>query len=348
MASWRETILAPNASVRASIQNLSETGRQIVLVLDERQQLLGVVTDGDIRKALLGGKSLDASVTSIMNSRPRTANHDDSPTTMAQAMRTSGVLQLPVLQNSTVVGLVTLAELTVPTNRSNTVVLMAGGRGQRLRPLTDETPKPMLRVGGRPILETIVSQFIAQGFNDIVISVNYLGDSIKQHFGDGSRIGASIRYLHEDEPLGTAGALSMLSPKPKEPFIVMNGDILTQLSFPALLNFHEQYGCDASIVIREDEFKLPYGVVSVEGVVVTALAEKPAQRFFANAGIYVLNPSTLRHIRQRERQDMTDLIQLLITTSCKVSAFPLHEYWIDVGRAEQLERAQYEWNEPPE
>lgn len=348
MARWREATLVTTATVKDAVLSLSKTGKQIVLVIDESDGLLGVVTDGDIRKALLNGQSLETRVSSIMNSRPRTAQHDDSASTMIQLMRSSGLQQLPITRDSRVVGLVTLAELTAPAQRVNTVVLMAGGRGQRLRPLTDQTPKPLLTVRGRPILETIIAQFVSQGFSDIVISLNYLGETIKQHFGDGRRFGASIRYLNEDEPLGTAGALSLLGPSPNEPFVVMNGDILTQLNFTALLDFHLEHKVDVSIVVREDEFRIPYGVVSLDGPRILSLAEKPVHRFFANAGIYVLNPSVLKLLRHGERLDMTELVQTLLSTDRRVAAFPLHEYWIDIGHSDQLQRAEQEWADPEE
>ena len=345
MTNWRETVLELRASTRDAIQSLSRTGKQIVLVLDDRDRLLGVITDGDIRKALLAGHSLDSSIEVVMNPEPRTALADDTPAAMIKAMRDGGLMQLPITQAGRVVGLVTLAELSTPQARENLVVIMAGGKGTRLKPLTDLTPKPMLSVGGRPILETIVSQLVSQGFLDIAISINYLGESIKSYFGDGRHLGARIQYITEDAPLGTAGSLSLLQPRPKHPIIVMNGDILTQLNFNLLLEFHVSRAADLTMVVREDEFRLPYGIVTMDHENIVAVREKPVHKFHANAGIYVVDPEVLSHLRAGVHLDMTQLAEQLISDRTTLVGFPLHEYWIDVGRSEQLRQAREEWGE---
>lgn len=345
MTNWRESVLRVGASTREAIQSLSRTGKQIVLVLDAEDRLLGVITDGDIRKALLAGHSLDSLIDVVMNREPHTALVSDTPAALIKMMRDAGLMQLPITDAGRVVGLVTLAELSTPQARENLVVIMAGGRGTRLRPLTDRTPKPMLTVGGRPILETIVSQLVAQGFLDIAISINYLGDSIKSHFKDGQHFGARIRYIAEDSPLGTAGALSLLQPRPKHPIIVMNGDILTQLNFNSLLEFHVSHAADLTMVVREDEFRLPYGIVTMDHESIIAVREKPLQKFHANAGIYVVSPHVLDHIQAGAQLDMTQLAERLISNRDTTVGFPLHEYWIDVGRSEQLRQAREEWGD---
>jgi dTDP-glucose pyrophosphorylase len=345
VTNWREAVLRLRASTRDAIQNLSRTGLQIVLVLDDDDRLLGVLTDGDIRKALLAGQSLDSMIDVVMNREPRVAVVDETPAAMIKAMRDGGLMQLPVIDAGRVVGLVTLAELSTPRARENLVVIMAGGRGARLRPLTDVTPKPMLSVGGRPILETIVAQLVSQGFRDIAISINYLGESIRSHFGDGRNLGARINYIAEDTPLGTAGALSILQPRPENPIVVMNGDILTQLNFNMLLEFHDAHEADLTMVVREDEFRLPYGIVTMDKENIIAMVEKPVHRFHANAGIYVVNPEVLDDLRAGVRLDMTQLAEQLISRGATTVGFPLHEYWIDVGRSEQLRQAREEWGE---
>ena len=345
MTNWRESVLRVGASTRDAIQSLSRTGKQIVLVLDAEDRLLGVITDGDIRKALLAGHSLDSLIDVVMNREPRTALVGDTPAALIKTMRDDGLMQLPITDAGRVVGLVTLAELSTPQARENLVVIMAGGRGTRLRPLTDRTPKPMLSVGGRPILETIVSQLVAQGFLDIAISINYLGDSIKSHFKDGQHLGARIRYIAEDSPLGTAGALSLLQPRPKRPIIVMNGDILTQLNFNSLLEFHVSHVADLTMVVREDELRLPYGIVTMDHENIVAVREKPVHKFHANAGIYVVSPEVLDHLQAGVQLDMTQLAERLITNRATTVGFPLHEYWIDVGRSEQLRQAREEWED---
>lgn len=343
MATWREATIAPNATTRDAVRSLSQTGKQIVLVVDGGDHLVGVVTDGDIRKALLAGSSLDTPIYSVMNPRPHTVRADAPDATKVNIMRNAGLSQLPLTENGRVIGLVTLAELAAPRVRDNQVIIMAGGRGTRLRPLTDTMPKPMLPVGGKPILETIVSQFVSQGFPEIVLSLNYLGDTIENHFRDGSRLGARLRYITENTPLGTAGALGLLNPRPVSPFFVMNGDILTHLNFGAVLDFHLTHKADVTMVIREDELQIPYGIVNLEDERIVGVTEKPAHRFLANAGIYVVSPSVLSHTSADRYLDMPELIRMLIANGRRVIGFPLHEYWIDIGRSDQLKRAYEEW-----
>ena len=344
MGQWQETIVSTTATIKDVVKNLSETGAQISLVVEpDSLNLVGVVTDGDIRKGLLAGHALDSSVSTIINAKPRVGRHDESPEIHRQVMRAAGIRHLPLVRDHQLVGLAQLYELGVASPRENTVVIMVGGRGERLRPLTDLTPKPMIAIGGRPILETIISQFLEQGFRSIYLAINYLGDSIREHFGDGTLIGASIHYLAEDKPLGTAGALSLMTMKPKSPIIVMNGDLLTRLSFTALIDFHQSHAADLTVVVRDDEFQVPYGVVATEGENIVAIEEKPVKRVRVNAGIYVLSPSTLDLVPQDEYLDMPQLVELVIGRRLRVVAFPLHEYWIDIGRSEQLSQAEQDW-----
>ncbi|NBS37346.1 MAG: CBS domain-containing protein [Actinobacteria bacterium] len=343
---WRRTIISTTATIKDVVKNLSETGAQISLVVEpDSLNLVGVVTDGDVRKGLLAGHSLDSSVSTIINAKPRVGRHDESPEIHRQIMRAAGIRHLPLVRGHQVVGLARLDELGAAPLRENTVVIMAGGRGERLRPLTDLTPKPMIAVGGRPILETIISQFLEQGFRTIYLAINYLGDSIREHFGDGTSIGASIEYLAEDRPLGTAGALSLMQMKPESPLIVMNGDLLTRLNFAALVDFHQSHAADLTVVVRDDEFQVPYGVVATEGENIVAIEEKPVKRVRVNAGIYVLSPSALELVPRDEYLDMPQLVDLVIGRRRRVVAFPLHEYWIDIGRSEQLSRAEQDWTQ---
>ena len=343
---WRNTIISSTATVKDAVRNLSESGVQIALVVESASQtLVGVITDGDVRKGLLAGHSLDSPVSSIFNPRPRTGRHDDPPEIHRQLMRVAGIRHLPLVRNNELVGLARLDEMGAAPVRDNSVIIMAGGRGERLRPLTDLTPKPMIAVGGRPILETIISQFLDQGFRTIYLAVNYLGDSIRKHFGDGTSLGAHIYYLAEDKPLGTAGALSLLGTQPQSPIIVMNGDLLTRLNFAALVDFHLSHSAELTVVVRDDEFQVPYGVVATAGEEVIAIEEKPVKKVRVNAGIYVLNPSIVALIEQNQHLDMPQLVEMVIGRQQRVVAFPLHEYWIDIGRSEQLSRAEHDWTQ---
>lgn len=323
---------------------MSDSSFQAAFVLDERDVLRGIVTDGNVRKALLKDAGLEAPVVDVMTPSPRTiADHATRAEALA-VMRAERIHQLPVVDaEGRMVGLHTIDDLIGSRRRTTPVVLMAGGLGTRLAPLTDEVPKPMLRVGGKPILETIVEATVAQGFARIYVSLNYKAEVIERHFGDGARFGAEISYLHEPERLGTAGALSLLPRDLAEPVVVMNGDLLTRISLDALMEFHERERAVATMVVREDRFQLPYGVVEVDGSRIVDVREKPSQRHLVNAGIYVVSPEAVARVPRGEYYDMPSLFAALAGEGRHTAAFPLHEYWIDVGRLEELERAQREW-----
>jgi dTDP-glucose pyrophosphorylase len=346
MRNWRDTVVSADTPLRETLANLSRTGAQIALVLDNSGKLQGVVTDGDVRKAILAGIEVDSPTQLAMNVSPKTASLGLSQLEMQQFMTLRGLRHLPIVDDSNaVVGLALLDELGAPSNRTNPVVIMAGGLGTRLHPLTKSTPKPMLTVGGKPILETIVGQFAQQGFSRIFLAVNHLSETITSHFGDGTRYGVEISYLQEDTRLGTAGALFLLPSEIESPIIVMNGDLLTQLSFESLLRFHEERNADLTMVVRENSFQIPYGVVAVEGSRIVGIDEKPSRKLLVNAGIYVVSARTLALIPQGSYFDMPALFAAAISAERSVEAFPLHEYWIDIGRVEELERAQREWVE---
>jgi len=251
-------------------------------------------------------------------------------------------MQIPVVdKDGRVIGLETLQHLLEKKRYDNPVFLMAGGFGTRLRPLTEHTPKPMLNVGTKPILETILNQFIDAGFYNFFISTHYKAEIVHAHFGDGSEWNVSIQYVHEKEPLGTAGALGLL-PKnlPDLPIVMMNGDLLTKVDFLELLSFHNEQGCDATMCVREYDFQVPYGVINASGHRITSIVEKPIQKFFVNAGIYVLNSSILEKIDGEGYLDMPYLLSQEIENHGLVNMFPLHEYWLDIGQMEQFEQAQ--------
>lgn len=329
------------ATVRETIETIGVGARQIALVMDDGGRLLGVVTDGDVRRGILRGVGLEDPVTEIMKADPVVAHPDDDPDEITERMERLGVRRVPVVDSEGVVTGVHEADWRLhPATTATPVVLMAGGRGERLYPLTKDVPKPMLPVGGVPMVEIILRNLASQGFRDVFISVNYLAGVIMDHVGDGSSLGLSVRYVHEDRPLGTAGALAELADTITEPFLVMNSDLLTQVNLRHLLRFHAKQGAIATIGVREHVFEIPYGVVNLEGSIVESMAEKPLHRSLVNAGIYALDPAVLQALTPGEFADMPTLLGMLMADGKQVAAFPIHESWLDVGRPEDLERAR--------
>jgi NDP-sugar pyrophosphorylase family protein len=305
-------------------------------------RLLGTVTDGDIRRALLGGITVDTTVDRIMNKVPRTAKADEPWEDVCARFATVLLSQVPIIDDNQV--LIDLKQIdaseTVP-RRDNWVVLMAGGEGRRLQPLTNATPKPMIKVGGHPIIETIFRAFKRNGFHRFYVSVNYKADVLREYLGDGSELGIELRYLEEKKPLGTAGALSLIQETPTEPLIVMNADLLTKLNFTDLLEFHCQHNASATMCVREFDLQVPFGVTQLDDANrVTKIEEKPVYTFFVNAGIYVLDPDLLGHLQKDQAIDMPDFLEGVIGKSENVVAFPIHEYWLDVGSLDSLELAK--------
>lgn len=344
MANWKKVIVTPEATLADAIAKVDAAGLQVALVLAPDNSLLGILTDGNIRRAILAGKSLGVPVSEVMNRQPVTVPASMSREEMLALMRRTTHHHLPLIDNARrVVGLVTLDELIGVAERPNWVVLMAGGLGTRLQPLTDECPKPLLAVGGKPILETILESFAEQGFKRIFLSVNFKAEMIRNHFGAGDRWGVQVEYLLESTRLGTAGALSLLPEKPSAPIVVMNGDLITRTNFENLLRFHVAQGATATMAVREYDFQVPYGVVRLDGARIEAIEEKPVQKFFVNAGIYALSPEALDHLPAETFFDMPTLFEHLITAGKNTAAFPLREYWLDIGRLEEFERAQLEW-----
>jgi len=344
MSNWRDALVSSSTSLRQTIEAITEGNLQIALVVDSENKLLGTVTDGDIRKAILAGKDLNITAGEAMRSRPITSASKTPRAAILKLMREKRIHQMPLLDDQgRVVDVLTVDDMIGAAHKPNAVVIMAGGLGSRLHPLTEETPKPMLKVGGKPILETIIQSFIDQGFTNFFISVNYKANIISEYFGDGSRLGAKINYLHEKSRLGTAGGLSLLPREIHAPIIVMNGDLLTRISVDALLDFHERESAVATMVVREDHYQVPYGVVEVDGTQIVGVEEKPIQRHLVNAGIYVISQDGLNNIPGDTFYDMPTHFAKLAANGHRTAAFPLHEYWVDIGRLDELERAQREW-----
>jgi dTDP-glucose pyrophosphorylase len=349
MKSWKEVAIPPHTSLAEAIAKVDASGLQVALVLAPEGGLLGILTDGNIRRAILAGKSLQVSVSEVMGTHPITASVATPRDVMLALMRHNIIHHLPLVDDlGHVVGLATLDELIGVAERPNWIVLMAGGLGTRLQPLTNECPKPLLAVSGKPVLDTIIESFAEQGFKRIFVSVNYKAEMIRSHVGKGERWGVRVDYLHETTRLGTAGSLSLLPGKPTAPIVVMNGDLLTRANFDNLLNFHESQGATGTMAVREYDFQVPYGVVRISGARIEAIEEKPVQKFFVNAGIYSLSPEALEYLPKTEFCDMPTLFQRLIADGLSTAAYPLREYWLDIGRIEELERAQHEWVKKPQ
>ena len=344
MKSWRNAVVGRDTSLQKAIEILDKAALRIVLVVDAGDKLLGIMTDGDVRRALLGHVALTNPVVEVMNSRPLTALQDWPESRMVALMEQHELLHLPVVDNTgRIVELVNLHGVLNRQNRDNPVFLMAGGFGTRLRPLTNSCPKPMLKIGGKPILEQILLGFVAAGFHRFFISTHYMPEVIRNHFGDGSSWGVQIRYIHEEEPLGTGGALGLLPhDEIDHPLFMMNGDLLTSLSLLGFLEFHQSRKAIATLGVREFEYQVPYGVVTNEGAQVKAMVEKPVHRFFVNAGIYLLDPELVRSVEAGTRIDMPSLLEKEIGRGNVVNMFPIHEHWLDVGRMDDFQRAQQE------
>jgi dTDP-glucose pyrophosphorylase len=340
----KDLTLAPSTPVIVALRIIDCGVAKIALVLDEQQILLGTLTDGDIRRGLLHGFSLEAPVEQFMNRQFRFVRSSEDQATVLELMRREELRQIPVLdEEGRVVQLLLLQELSSPPQLSNVVVIMAGGKGTRLRPHTEHCPKPMLPVGDKPMLEILLEQCIASGFLRFYLSVNYLKEQIIDHFGDGSRWNVSIEYLMEHEPLGTAGSLQLLPDSLTEPFLVLNGDVLTRLNPRQLLGFHTEHQAQATLCVREHELTVPFGVVQTSGVELAGFEEKPTYRHLVNAGVYVIDPQLLPLLPPHQFIDMPSLLKAAQQAGHRVAVCPIHEYWIDVGRPETLEEAQAAW-----
>lgn len=333
-------LITPDASLLTAIERMDSIRRKLLIVVDPDRRLLGTVSDGDIRRGLMRRLTMDDRVDAVMNAAPVALTLDGSEQEALVRLSDRGVSLAPVLdRNGRVVGLYPDA-VSAGARRDNLVVIMAGGRGVRLAPLTQTCPKPMLKVAGRPLLETIIERLQAQGFHRFRLAVNYLAEVIEDHFGDGSSLGVEIRYLREDHPRGTAGALSLLTDTIDKPMLVMNGDVLTRMAFGDLVDFHLENRAMATLCVREHAFQAPHGVAEVDGVRMTALREKPTFRWLANAGVYCLDGSVLSRVPADGPFDMPELLASLAAEGAMVGAYPIHEYWLDIGRPPDFESAQ--------
>lgn len=334
--SWKMAVVKPSATIKEVLQVINNASIKFALVCSGDFVLLGTVSDGDVRRGLLRGISLDELVSVIMNPNPLVTHEGVSQDLVYELMVNNQVYEIPELNvDSRVVG---LRLLRAPSHKKcdHTIVIMAGGRGARLLHHTESCPKPMLEVGGRPMLEHIILKAKNEGFRDIVLSVNYLSHVIENYFEDGNKFGVSIKYLKEDSPLGTAGALSLFEKVPKLPFLVTNGDVLTEISYRDILDFHIVNHAHATMAVRPYEWKHPFGVVEISDFEIVGFQEKPVMRSNINAGVYVLNPSTLKYLKKNEYCDMPAIFEALKSDFQKIIAYPVHEKWQDIGNPNDL------------
>nr|WP_319528628.1 nucleotidyltransferase family protein [Pseudomonas laurentiana] len=345
MKQWEHALVSPQTSLNDAVAVMDKAALRIVMVVGPDRVLLGTLTDGDVRRALLSHYPLESEVSGVMCKTPRAVKGKWSREQILTTMEQYKILQMPVVDaQGRVIGLETLQDMLQRKHLDNPVFLMAGGFGTRLRPLTQNCPKPLLKIGEKPILELILESFVEAGFHRFFISTHFLPDMIKEHFGDGSQWGISIQYVHEDEPLGTGGALGLLPHDEIDlPLFVMNGDLLTRLDFKSLLDFHYAHEGVATMCVREHEHRVPYGVVTSEGHRIKSMVEKPVYRYFINAGIYLLSPALVKTIQRNVQIDMPTILEQQMSAGKNVNMFPVHEYWLDIGRMEDFQRAQDEF-----
>lgn len=343
MIKWKNIVVHTKQTLFETMKIIDETSLQFAVVVDEDNHLLGTVTDGDIRRGILRGEGLEVPINLIMNPNPFSAKYGLKTNTYKQLMKSKNLKQLPIVNDQNqIVDILFIDHLETPTNK-NQVILMLGGLGKRLRPLTNDIPKPMLKVGNKPIVESIIEGFKQYGYTNFIFSVNYKKEVIQDYFQNGNIMGISIDYIEEKKRMGTAGALSLLENRPTEPFFVMNGDLLTQVNFDQLMQFHQEQNAVATMCVREYEYQVPYGVIETDGVELISIKEKPIHRSFVNAGIYVLSPEVFEYIPVDTFYDMPSLFEALINQGKKTSVFPIHEYWLDIGRVDDFNRANEQY-----
>lgn len=341
-----KVLLLPNQPMRAAIEAIDTSGLKIAIIVDSERRLVGVVTDGDIRRTLLQGHGLETPIENFMQTKPRTALWGSEKQVLLSRLRHEQILHMPIVdEEGRVLDLAYLPLLEQQPSLQNEVVIMAGGLGTRLRPLTEKVPKPLIPVGGRPLIDTIVDRLVAQGLTNITLCVNYLGHMLEDHLGNGSRYGARFSYVRENKRMGTAGALSLLEKRPEASFFVMNGDILTSVDLLAMQSFHQEHGSVATMAVNNFSYEVPFGVVEVDDRRIVGLREKPQCNFLVNAGIYLFDPDVLDHVPADQYFDMNSFFDRLIDLERPIVAFPVREHWLDIGRPDDLERANNSFDE---
>ena len=338
---WEKTLLCQNASIKDAIRCLDASSLRIVVVINKQGKFEGTISDGDIRRGLLKGLDLGSSIENITHRNALVVPPSFGRDMVMQLMRSNQLQQIPVVdEQQRVVGLHLWNEVTTPPPRDNLMVIMAGGKGTRLMPHTENCPKPMVLVAGKPMLQHIIERSQQEGFNHFVLAINYLGHMIEEYFGDGSRFGVKIDYLREQTSLGTVGALSLLARRPESSFVVTNGDVITDIRYGELLDFHIRHDATATMAVRVHEWQHPFGVVQTKGVDIVGFEEKPIARTHINAGVYALSPDALDVMIYGEHCDMPTLFERIQAKLLRTVAYPMHEPWLDVGKPEDLKLAR--------
>lgn len=343
---WRQAILSFDATIGQAVSNLNQVAIKIILVVNEGGVLEGTISDGDIRRGLLKGLDLNSPITSVIHRNAFVVQPEMGREMVMHLMVANKIQQIPVVdEQHRVIGLHLWDEITITPTRSNLIVIMAGGMGTRLRPHTENCPKPLLPVAGKPMLEHIIERAKLEGFSHFVLAIHYLGQMIEDYFGNGERLGVQIEYLREKSPLGTAGALGLLNPRPEAAFMVINGDVITDIRYGELLDFHIRHDAAATMAVRVHEWQHPFGVVQTKGVEIVGFEEKPVARSHINAGVYALDPDSLSFLRTDDHCDMPTLFERLQAKAKRTVAYPMHEPWLDVGRPDDLQSANGQFAE---
>lgn len=338
---WQKAVISENATFQSAFQNLNDVAIKLCICVGSDGRLIGLLTDGDLRRGLLRGLTMDDSVSEVINRSPLVVPCGTDMATVRSLMRANKVAQVPsVDEEGQVTGLYLWDELGPNTCHDHTMVLMVGGLGKRLRPFTEACPKPMLDVAGKPMLQHIVERAREQGFRNFIFCINYHGKMIRDFFGEGNKFGVKIEYVEESQPLGTAGALSLIKNLPAQNFVVSNGDVLTDIDYTELLNFLQLHDAKGAMAVKLHEWTNPFGVVEMEGLKITGFSEKPVLRSHVNAGIYALTPDVLKLLNPGEYCDMPTVFELLAKKGHDVVAYPMYEPWLDVGRPDDLQTAQ--------
>jgi len=336
-------LLSLDCSIQEAIKNLDDVGVKIVLVTDKNQKLIGTISDGDVRRGILKGLDLESPIENILHKNPFVVPPEMPRHMVLQLMEANKIQQIPIVdQKGVVEGLQLWDEISAPSIKTNKILIMAGGIGSRLGDHTKNCPKPLLPVAGKPMLQHIIERAREEGFTNFILSVGYLAPMIEEFFGDGSNFEVVIKYLHEDSPLGTAGALGLINPVPEESLIITNGDVISDIRFGELLDFHQRHNAVATMAVRSHEWQHPFGVVETNGVDIVRLEEKPVYRSHINAGVYAIEPEVIVGIEENIKLDMPELFEKLKFLNKKTIAFPMHEPWLDVGKPADLLKANTE------
>lgn len=340
MEKLKKACISPDVTIKQALEAIDKSAIEIALVVDQEFRLLGMATDGDIRRAILRGADINACIETVMNKNYTAIGEDIPHDTAIRIMAEHSFRHIPVIdQQGHLKDIILWQDVIKPKKKTNYVLLLAGGLGTRLRPLTEDVPKPMLKVGDKPIIETIIGQFKQNGFINILVSVNYKADVIEDYLKDGSHLGVNIQYIKETKRLGTAGPIRLAKEYLAEPFFVMNGDLLTNLNLSNMMDFHTSNGFDLTIATKKYELQIPYGVVRMDDIAVTGMDEKPIIGYFINAGIYCLDPKLIDYIPEDQYYDFNVLINQAISDELSIGSFPITEYWMDIGQMADYQKA---------